>query len=236
MPDAPPPRSPPRRPERTDGRGVPLSKGVQWASVGTTIAMEMAGAPLIGYGIDYLAGTFPLFLLLFTAVGFWLGVSQLLAAVEKGPRTATARAAGGARAAAVRRFRLADSRTLQIVFVHWLHATTVTLAVATPAAVFDRWHWGRVSVEDVVLAGLLCGLPGLIGLAIGYGFKARHAVFLAIAAAFFLRLLVFGLHAARQLPRDGAANRAYAFVMLAGLLAGLTAEGAMIARPPPRPD
>ena len=78
-PDAPPPP----RPDPADGRSS-LSKGVQWASVGTTIAMEMAGAPLIGYGIDYLAGTFPLFLLLFTAIGFWLGVSQLLAAVKKG--------------------------------------------------------------------------------------------------------------------------------------------------------
>ena len=69
-------------PDPADGRSS-LSKGVQWASVGTTIAMEMAGAPLIGYGIDYLTGLFPLFLLLFTAVGFWLGVTQLLAAVKK---------------------------------------------------------------------------------------------------------------------------------------------------------
>ena len=81
MPDAPPPQSPP--PTGGDPRSS-VSKGVQWASVGTTIAMEMAGAPLIGYGIDYLVGTFPLFLLLFTAVGFWLGVTQLLAAVKKG--------------------------------------------------------------------------------------------------------------------------------------------------------
>ena len=78
---APPPA--PRR-ESNDPRGS-LSKGVQWASVGTTIAMEMAGAPLIGWLIDtYLTGTFPLFLLLFTAVGFWLGITQLLAAVKKG--------------------------------------------------------------------------------------------------------------------------------------------------------
>ena len=70
-------------PEPADDRSS-LSKGVQWASVGTTIAMEMAGAPLIGWLLDeYAFGTFPLCLLLFTAVGFWLGVSQLLAAVKK---------------------------------------------------------------------------------------------------------------------------------------------------------
>ena len=60
-----------------------VSKGVQWASVGTTIAMEMAGAPLIGYGVDYLTGWFPWGTLAFTAVGFWLGVSQLIAAANK---------------------------------------------------------------------------------------------------------------------------------------------------------
>lgn len=61
-----------------------ISKGVQWASVGTTIAMEMAGAPLIGWLVDtYLLGTFPWATLAFTAVGFWLGVSQLISAAKK---------------------------------------------------------------------------------------------------------------------------------------------------------
>ncbi|MFH5805905.1 hypothetical protein [Alienimonas sp. DA493] len=88
-PDPPAPRqtddapgaAPGREPRRDDRSSV--SKGVQWASVGTTIAMEMAGAPLIGYGVDYLTGWFPWATLAFTAVGFWLGVSQLIAAANK---------------------------------------------------------------------------------------------------------------------------------------------------------
>ncbi|MEM9703538.1 MAG: hypothetical protein AAF907_13950 [Planctomycetota bacterium] len=65
-----------------DGRSA-ISMGVQWGAVGTTIAMEMAGAPLIGYGIDWLTGWFPWATLAFTAVGFWLGVTQLIAAANK---------------------------------------------------------------------------------------------------------------------------------------------------------
>ena len=88
---AAPPDPPPRRSDHAGGsrRAGPrddrssISKGVQWASVGTTIAMEMAGAPLIGYGADYLTGWFPAFTLIFTAVGFWLGVSQLIAATKQ---------------------------------------------------------------------------------------------------------------------------------------------------------
>ncbi|NNJ26826.1 AtpZ/AtpI family protein [Alienimonas chondri] len=64
---------------------------MQWASVGTTIAMEMAGAPLIGYLLDRWLGWFPWLTFLFMAVGFWLGVMQLIDASKKasaggGPR------------------------------------------------------------------------------------------------------------------------------------------------------
>ncbi|WP_145359662.1 AtpZ/AtpI family protein [Alienimonas californiensis] len=95
MTAAPPDPPPPRQTDDASGHGPAagprqarddrssISKGVQWASVGTTIAMEMAGAPLIGYGVDYLTGWFPWGTLAFTAVGFWLGVSQLIAAANK---------------------------------------------------------------------------------------------------------------------------------------------------------
>ena len=69
-------------PRPSDPRST-FSKGVQWGSVGTTIAMEMAGAPLIGVGLDYWLGWTPWLTVLFTAVGFWLGVTQLLSAVKR---------------------------------------------------------------------------------------------------------------------------------------------------------
>ena len=99
-PDPPPPRQTDRAPTASDvgnaGRTAndhrsSISKGVQWASVGTTIALEMAGAPLIGYLLDRWLDWFPWLTFSFLAVGFWLGVMQLIDATKKmsaggGPR------------------------------------------------------------------------------------------------------------------------------------------------------
>ena len=90
QPDDDRPASPVRRDRAADERSS-ISQGVQWAAVGTTIAMEMAGAPLIGYLLDRWLGWFPWLTFIFLGVGFWLGVWQLIDATKKssaggGPR------------------------------------------------------------------------------------------------------------------------------------------------------
>ena len=100
VPDPPPPRQtdravPGRDPAANRGAAndqrSSISKGVQWASVGTTIALEMAGAPLLGFLLDRWLDWFPWLTFSFLAVGFWLGVTQLVDATKKmsaggGPR------------------------------------------------------------------------------------------------------------------------------------------------------
>ena len=138
----------------------------------------------------------------------------------------------------MRRVRVADGRGWHLLRAHAVHFAAVSAALMT-ASLFYRWLGGvRFGETDLLFAFLFAILPGLIGLCVGYAFRHRLAVVGAIGVAFLLRLLSLGLFVAGPVSagRTGPFGRAFAVLLLAGLLAGLSAEGAMIARPPPRPD
>ena len=126
-----------------------------------------------------------------------------------------------------------DSRVRRLLVSQWIHATAVGGVVYT--ACFVCAHWGpvRVPEADFVLAAFFCGVPGATGLCCGYLFPFRLAVPAAIAVGFLLRLAALGLFVAAPLTASSVYGRVFALVMLAGLLAGFSAEALLAWKPPP---
>lgn len=56
----------------------PMTVAMEWCALITTIGLEMALPAAGGYWLDDRLGTLPLFLLLGAAVGFAIGMIQLL--------------------------------------------------------------------------------------------------------------------------------------------------------------
>ena len=88
MPDDPPPAdpppaaSPPSRPSAAAVRRAnqqSTSTGIEIASRVTTIGMEMAAPPLLGWMLDRWLGTSPWLLILCAALGLYLAFTHLMA-------------------------------------------------------------------------------------------------------------------------------------------------------------
>ena len=135
----------------------------------------------------------------------------------------------------MRGVRFADGRVWHLLRAHAVHLTVTSVAFTT-AYFIGREFFGVRQQPDVAVTACVAALvPGLAGLVLGYSFRHRLAVVAAVGVAFLLRLAL-ALFLAGAVRLDRPAWRAWLVVMLVGLLAGLSAEGVMIARPPPRPD
>ncbi|QDT37725.1 AtpZ/AtpI family protein [Stratiformator vulcanicus] len=68
------------QPDRTDESGrSPLAVGLAWSSRITTIALEMALPPLLGWWLDTKLGTTPLLVILLSILGFASAMFHLIA-------------------------------------------------------------------------------------------------------------------------------------------------------------
>ena len=129
-------------------------------------------------------------------------------------------------------FRLADGRVWRLLAAEGVHAAAVFGAVCAAVVGFTLWGDQRLPVEAAVYAGLLSVVPGAVGLCCGYLLPGARSAVLAVALAFGLRLGALLLFFGSQVGSSAPSARAFAFVMLAGLLVGFSAEAMLAWRPP----
>ncbi|QDT16724.1 hypothetical protein [Alienimonas californiensis] len=127
-----------------------------------------------------------------------------------------------------------ESRWAKFALAQWLHGAAVAGALATAEFTAPWWARDEVTMVGVIPAAFVCGPPGAAALTCGYWLRTNFAVLIAVVVGFGLRLFVAVAFPAAVLWQNAANVRTALLIGLAGLLAGFSAEGLMILRPPRR--
>lgn len=119
-----------------------------------------------------------------------------------------------------------------IVRAEAIHAAAVFGAVLIAWTAAMMWYNDPYRFEPIAWISLFCAVPGALGLLGAYFFRDPFAPAYVVGMMFALRLAALLVLVALPITDGGPVASTLALVLLAGLLAGLSAEGMLILRPP----